>query len=502
MNLPGKNLIWCLLVLAVMSAAGIAREPRDEEEGTKRGTIDFEPCELPGYSGKAFAAAYQVYEDREKVTGRKIDIHIIIIPALSEKPEPDPFFYFEGGPGQGPSSYLGYILEYYQAFRAERDLIFIDQRGTGRSNPLPCPITGDKTSMQTYLADLLEPGYVAHCREYWENKVDLTLYTTSVAADDIDEIRAAMGYTRINISGGSYGTRLAMEYLRRHEETVRTAFLFGVVSPTQMGPASMAKDAEMAMDDLIAACSADPSCSKTFPNFKDNLRKVLDRVRQEPVAVEVDNPWTKQKEKVSLRYGPFVTGLRSLLYSTTRAARVPLLIELAANGDFAPLALYTARYMRGVHSVISDGMYLSVTCSEDIPFMDPAQADRDARGTFLGDYRVRVQSRACALWPRGKIPPDFHQPLHAKVPVLLVSGGVDPATPPHWGRAASLHMTNKLLLSAPNASHNLDLAWPCVASIAARFINNASFEDLDTSCLRETKRPPFLTDPVQLRQPQ
>ena len=478
---------------------GVSANPTDEAK-LQRGEILFEPCEMRGLDGNALCGWYEVYENRETREGRKIKLKVVVVPATNENPKPDPVFFFAGGPGQGAAEIAGFMAQGHSMFRPDRDLVFIDQRGTGESNPLSCPVLGPTDKLQTYLGDMFEAEYVKNCRTELEKKADLTLYTTSIAMDDIDEVRAALGYEKINLKGGSYGTRAAMEYLRRHPDTVRTAILGGIAPPFQAIPADFAKDTERALQRLIKDCGEDEVCSQAFPNFAENLAKVCAQLKKEPVTLEVSNPFTNQKETVTLAYGPFSTGLRSLLYNVQGSARIPLMIKMAANGDWESMAVYTAFYQKNIGEGVADGMYLTITCAEDIPLIDVAKAIESSRGTMLGPYRVQVQVDACKLWPKGKIPAGYNDPVKTDLPILILSGDVDPVTPPYWAEAAAKHMPNSLHVVTPNAAHGMLGAWDCLQPLMTEFLEKASTASLDASCVAKTKRPPVITDPAKLFQ--
>lgn len=465
----------------------------DTPDRLRRPAIELTPYRFEGQPEQFLKGSYEVYEDREALSGRKISIQVMVAPALEPDPLPDPLFLFVGGPGQGAADVALYLARNYKLINSRRDLVMIDQRGTGASNPLDCKPLGPEDQVQTYLGEMFPLEFVQQCREELEKRADLGLYTTDIAMDDIDEIRAALGYEKINLSGGSYGTRAALVYLRRHPESVRAVYIHGV-APTSMAiPGSFAGDAEAAMRALFKDCEADSACNQAYPNFRRQFQEVLDKITEEAVSLNLENPFTKQPETVRLGRAPFITGIRAMLYSTRGASRIPRIVSQCAAGDFEPLTQFVAQYGRGISQGLTNGMYLSVTCAEDVPFIDRKKAFAAAEGTFLGAYRLEQQIGACENWPAKAVARAFLEPVKSDVPVLIISGAVDPVTPPRWGEAAAKHLPNSLHVSVPNASHGMGGPWgDCLQPLVVDFLNRGTVEGLDVSCLAKTKRPPFL----------
>ncbi len=480
----------CLTLAALVSAVAQEASPL---HGPRASAVALKPCKVGGSEG--LCGTYEVWENREAASGRKIAVNIAVLPAMGSKTEPDPIFFFAGGPGQGATETAGLFGPSFADARRKRDLVFVDQRGTGGSNPLRCDVEGPAGKPQTWLVDMFPPEYVDACRRKLEKIADLTLYTTPIAMDDIDEVRAALGYDKINLYGGSYGTRAAAVYMRRHPQTVRAAVLGGAASVFHGIPSTFAQDAQRALDLLIHDCRANADCNRAFPDVRGDLDKALARLRRGPVTVEIPNPYDEDapKETVKLALGPFISGVRSMLYNARNSGYLPLFVHEAAKGNWMPIAQYSARYMRGVKTAVADGLYLSVTCAEDIPFFNATAARKQSRGTFLGDYRVAQQVGACARWPRGVLPDGFSEPVRSDAPVLVLSGELDPVTPPHSGEAAMLGFKNGRHIVVANTAHGMyGPPWTsCIGEIVARFFETGSPEGLDASCAFEIERPPF-----------
>lgn len=456
-------------------------------------TITLTDCEVQGMSGKQKCGTYEVYENRATKTGRKISLNIVVYPATGDKREPDPLFYFAGGPGSAATDDARGFAPELAKIREHRDLVFVDQRGTGKSHPLDCKFynPGDP---QSYLGYFFPLEDIRKCRAELESKADLKLYTTTIAMDDIDEVRAALGYERINLFGGSYGTRAALTYLKRYPQRVRTAILQGVAPTNQHMPADFPVVMERALNGVLAECAADEACNKAFPNLKEETKSVLAQLLKGPVEVEVEKPNSRDRVKVKLSRDLAAEAIRYMLYSPVPATRIPVTLHLAAQGNFVPLAQTALWYRLNLVGTGSNGMYLSITCAEDLPWIKEDEAERFAANTFLGDYRFRQQREACELWPRAKLERGYAEPTKVDVPVLILTGEWDPVTPPAHGDLASKTLPNSLHVVVPQGAHGFGglVGSDCILGLMTQFVARGTTKDIDTSCVKNVRRRPFV----------
>ena len=479
-----------LLLIAVALLATLHTASAVRQNGPKR--LVLSDCEIPRIKGAAKCGTLEVYENRATKTGRKISLNIVVLPATSANREPDPLVYFAGGPGSAATEDAVGIALAFPQIREHRDLLFVDQRGTGRSHPLNC-VFYNPNDLQSYLGYFFPLEDIRKCRTELEPKADLKLYTTTIAMDDMDDVRAALGYEKFNLFGGSYGTRAALTYLKRYPQRVRTAMLQGVSPTNQYMPGDFAQQTERALQGVLAECAADEACNKAFPNLKAETQAVLAQLIKGPVEVEVQKPGSNERVKVKLNRDLAAEAIRYMLYSVVPAGAVPLTIHLAAQGNFAPLAQSALRYRINLVGTGSNGMYLSVTCAEDLPFVKTGEAERLAANTFLGDYRLRQQREACALWPRAEIERDYGGPVRVDVPVLILSGEWDPVTPPANGEAVAKHLKNSLHIVVPHGAHGLDglEGGECIDRIIMDFIGRGITKGIDTACIRNIRRKGF-----------
>lgn len=459
------------------------------------------PCTVPGVKGEARCGTYEVWENREARSGRRIGLKVVVLPATGSPREPDTITFLAGGPGEPASDEIPFVATFFPDLREHHDLLFVDQRGTGGSHPLVCDLDPGKDP-QTALGAFFPADRVRDCRADLEKTSDLRMYTTSSSMDDLDEVRAALGYDKLDLFGDSYGTRAALVYIRRHPDHVRTAVLQGVTPPADVVPLRFPRYAQFSIDSVFNDCAGDAACSKAFPHLSSDLRAILARTAAKPVPVEISDPQTGEPIHVALSRDLLAEALRYLLYQAGTALYVPTLVHQAAGGDFGPLAEFALSSRRELVNGIGTGLYLSVTCSEDLPFIKPADAEREARNTFLGDYRYRDQRAACEAWVRGPIPPDFHEAVRAETPVLLISGSWDPVTPVSDAEQTAATLPHSLSIVIPAGSHGdngLPGADACIASITSAFIDHGGASGVDTSCVKRLHRAPFPTEPLETK---
>jgi pimeloyl-ACP methyl ester carboxylesterase len=436
--------------------------------------------------GPVSEGTFRVFENRSTKQGRQLDLHLVVLHARqAEARKPDPVFYLAGGPGGAATDAVQGQARSW--LRETRDLVFVDQRGTGKSNRLQVPLPGSDEDLQGYLTTHFDVAVFKSALPKLQERADLTQYTTWIAADDLDEVRAALGYEQINLTGGSYGTRMALVYMRQHEPRVRAAILNGVAPIAFVNPLYHARAAQDGFDVLCAELRKDPSYKRAYDRLQEELDEILSRLEQAPAKVVVAHPRTGDDVTVELSRDAFAEALRVLLYYMPTNRQVPRLLHQAHAGDYAPFAEAGIRQNRQLRGALANGMLMSVVGSEDIPRIEPAAIARETKGTFLGDFRVRTQMAVAAIWPRGAVPADYGQPVSVKTPTLLISGTHDPVTPPRWGAEASSHLPNSLHLVVPGAHDGRD--DPRLVAIQRAFLDRASVKDLDVSPALKVKLP-------------
>jgi pimeloyl-ACP methyl ester carboxylesterase len=468
------------LVLLLLAVACAATPPPQGPH------VELTPCRLKNSGVPARCGVLRVPEDRAHPEKRHIDLRIAVVPALAREPAPDPLFLLAGGPGQAATDALGPLLGAFERVRRTRDLVLVDQRGTGASNPLKCEMYEKGAPLAERLrAAALAPATFQKCLEGYD--ADPRFYTSAIAMQDLDDVRAALGYSQINLWGGSYGTRASLVYLRDHGDHARAAILDGVAPPQLILPLYFAADAQRSIDLLFSQCNADAACAKAFPSLPERFNQLLKDLETKPARTHVQDPLTGAWSDVEISRDTFTGGLRGVLYQQDLASLVPLMIDRATKGDFAPFIAGSAALDSGPSSM-SLGMTFSVVCAEDLRGVTLAQAEEQARGTFLGPKGARDFLNICAFWPRGEAPPAAA--IQSNVPVLLLSGELDPATPPKWADLAAQTLPNSVRFVVPGVGHGAT-AEGCVPQLIEKFLEKKDPKNLDASCLTKLQRPPF-----------
>ena len=454
------------------------------------GRAALQPCRLPKLDEPALCGSLEVFEDRRARTGRKLTLRVGVLPSTGPRKAPDPLFVLQGGPGQAATKLAEFYGTTFKTLRREREIVLVDQRGTGDSNPLECALHGDGSDLDRLLGPWFPIAEVKACRERLAASTDLTLYSTPLAMQDLDDVRGWLGYDRINLYGTSYGTLAAQEYLRRYPKRVRSAVLKAVVAPRRDWGVFWAKNTEQAFERIASACAADSACRQAHPDPRSDLASVLERLGKGPLPVEISTP-DGSKARVQLTRSAAVAALRAALGAPATAVGLPRLLHQAAAGNFTDLTTAALQFRRTMGPELSEGMFFTVMCSELIGHLDAKALARESAGTLIGEEPMRELMSACAEWPRSAPPRDLASPPTAEIPVLLISGRLDPSTPPENGDDLARDLRNARHLVVPNGGHSFNNLGGCVEEIIAAFVAKGSVAGLDTSCAERIVLPPF-----------
>jgi pimeloyl-ACP methyl ester carboxylesterase len=467
-----------LAILVRFDASGaIAAETR---------VLQTESCSLPDVAAPARCGVLDVPENPDRPDGRILPIHLAVIPAISGKALPDPIVVLMGGPGEDAIGSAAIYAAKFAPLLADRDLLLVDQRGTGQSAALHCDLFSPAKAADS-LRDVFPLEAVRNCERRLSAGADLTRYTFPYFANDLEQVRRALGYGQVNLFAGSYGTRAAQVYLRAFPQSVRTAYLGSVVPIDATGPLSFAKTEEAALETLFAACAADPVCHAAFPDLRDEFRHIRERLDSGKVRV----PISGHKEPVPLGGGRVAEWFRSQLYRPGNAAALPWMIHRAAAGDWAPIVDGILSDSREADGALSFGLFFAITCSEDLAFLREQDVAVETQGTFLGDYRLRQQQAACKPWPKATLPDGYRNPVQSSVPTLFVTGDLDGGTPLWFTDRVAGGFSNHATLVAHGQGHT---EWSnCVAETYQLLVRSGSVQGLAADSCPVAPRPPFKT---------
>lgn len=481
-KLTASALLALALALGAAAAASAAAEP-----------APLQSCRLRGVEHAALCGVLRRPLDPQapaRPDARSFDLHFAVLPALSRNKKPDPVFFFAGGPGQSAIDLAGPVGRLLARFSTRRDIVLIDQRGTGRSAPLRCDDDGLAGRPLREATDpALQQQALTRCRLALQQLPhgDLRHYTTTIAMQDAEAVRLALGAGPVNLVGVSYGTRAALEYVRQFPQAVRRVVLDGVAPPDMVLPASFAVDGQAALDALLDWCQADVACRQQHPALRAQWQRLRAAL---PRDVTLQHPLSGRDESLRLTTDMLDGLVRTSLYSPLLASALPLAIDAAATGRWTPLVgLAQALSGGGRAGALAQGMHFSVICAEDQPLFERAGP---VPGTDFGGSWSELYRQTCASWPRGHVQADFYRVPPAAVPVLLLSGAIDPATPPrHGDRVAQALGPKARHVVVPNAGHGV-LGLGCLRDLVYRFINvddEAAALTQDLTCADGLPRP-------------
>jgi pimeloyl-ACP methyl ester carboxylesterase len=493
-NYPTLSLLLTFgLFCACAGPVGATERPTTASVDASASPLVLTPCQLEDPAKVSVVLAecgnLSVPENPSDAGGRPISLRVARVPAINRRKQPDPLFVLAGGPGMAATMFYASAAFPFERIHRDRDIVLVDQRGTGKSNLLNCTLDDN----ELYRATEAEIAAGArHCRMTLEKNARLEFYTTSVAVQDLDKVRAALGYERINLYGVSYGTRVAQHYVRRFPSRTRSVILDGVVPPQLvLGPAT-ALNAEQALARILARCAHDPECSNHFGDPSISYRALRSSLQEHPMPVSLADPTSGASSNFEFTGYHLATVLRLASYTAEQAALLPLMLHDATkSANFTPLASQFLLVSRSVGDAVAYGMHNSVICSEDVPFWDPAKVNRaELEKTYLGTAQLDSLKSLCSDWPRGPVDSDFHAPLHSDVPALLLSGSDDPVTPPSDAEIARQGFSHSLHIVSKGFGHG-QLVAPCVDRVMATFVNRGTVQNLDASCVQHDRPMPF-----------
>lgn len=461
----------------------------------------FAPCQrdattaLAELVAESLCSTYSVPENYDDPDGRHIELKVMVIPSLSDLTEPDPLFLLAGGPGQAATD-LVQVAQVFSRTRTERDIVLVDQRGTGELSPFDCQIDEEESeALQEQDPDfdalmLIQLDVLRECLQSMDASPQY--YTTDIAMRDLDAIRDYLGYSQLNLWGASYGSRAALAYLQAYPANTR-AVVIDAIAPTAITlPLYNERDASASLQALFDDCAADTQCASAYPELQAHYLELLDKLSTpQPISYMDDSDYSVTE--ATLSDYEFLNFIRQVLYSREAQRLIPLIIEQAWQENYRPMQALFSQYSE---AQINQGMFLSVICNEDFALHN------DALLADLADPDYLVTSamfntfvlEACAIWPKREVPASYFAPVTEDNPVLIFSGSLDPITPPVWGELVHDSLPNSQHFVVEGFGHGT-LFTQCTAGIMSAFIENGSLDELETDCIDNFKRRPFIVTP-------
>lgn len=447
-----------------------------------------EGCYIKGFSERLTCGFVAVPENYEQPEGKQIDIHYAIIPSIQENAQPDPLLILAGGPGQAATELTPMIARIFADVRKQRDIVLIDQRGTGKSNPLSCDVNRPDELVRSDDEQALDE-VAAECLAQYPD-VDVAQYNTPNAIRDFERVREALNITQWNLYGGSYGSRVGLKYLQQAPEAVRTATL-DAVAPPQVVIGPFGFNGSLAFDNMVQDCQQQQPCVQRFPNLKQEYNQVMQSLAQQSVLLETLDPLSAEPITIRLTPGRFSSVVRLALYNPSTRQLLPYAISEANATNYKPILGLMGGTTTAVQNSIYLGLMLSVVCREDLPRATDSLLQQDANNEFIGGKTGEAFVALCKGWQTEPAPADFAAPVESEKPVLLLSGTQDPVTPPRWADIAARTLPNSLHVIAPYAGHTI-AGHTCANKIVAQFVRSGNVKELDTQCVKQRKLAPFV----------
>lgn len=459
----------------------------------KQRMAEFGPCQRTSVTALAEVvdqsrcSTFEVLENPDDPNGRKIPLKIMVVPALTADPELDPVVILAGGPGQAATDLVMLARVFYRA-RQQRDILLVDQRGTGELSPLQCDIDIDEDiafSLEETLA--LQHETIPQCLQQMDAAPQF--YTTDLAMHDLEAIRQYLGYNQFNLWGGSYGTRAALAFLRMYPDSVRSVIIDGVAPPDIALPTFIERDASAALEKVFVDCAEQSVCATAYPNLRQHYVELLDRLQQ-PQKIMLRDGVDNSEREVTVSRDMIVAVLRFTLYGRETQRLTPYLIEQTYAGNFQPLAGITTPA-----AGVNNAMMASVLCNEDIHLVNIGAVKDGDKSNYLirSPLFTDPMMLSCELWPKRKVPDEYFDPVVSDKPVLIFSGALDPVTPPSWGEQVAKTLSNSRHFVVDGFAHNT-MSSICTGNMLNTFVETADINSVKTECLEKLTRRPFFVN--------
>ena len=437
--------------------------------------LQLEPCMLLGQF-EARCGTFAVPEDRTRGGGRTISLRVVVLPARDGGSKPDPIVYIAGGPG---GSAVGGGVELYSAFsglNVSRDVVLVDQRGTGGSNPLAC--RPPRAELRTVAA---VRAFMTACLTSLD--ADPRHYTTIPAMDDLAEVLGALGYRQVNLYGGSYGATAVQYFLAQHPARVRTAIMDGGTLLDVPIFEIYGRNGQRGLRLILERCADTPRCAARYPRVRREVFEVMAVLRRKPARVR----------KTVLDASAAATAIQTLTRSPGGAAEIPWLAHRARMRDWAPLAR-VVRQTAGPSPVLV--MYWSIVCNEHWARRNPRLTAVAARGTYLAEATsrdTRGTAAVCSVMPKSAQPAWTKTRIRSDKPVLLIVGGADPQDPLSNVSNAKRELPGSRTVVVPNGGHG-SIQLGCMPRVAEQFVDRGTAAGLDAGCVARYRPPAFRLD--------
>lgn len=445
--------------------------------------LELKPCfigaENSGVSTAAHCGQLSVPENRNQ-PDKMIDLNIAVIKSNFKEKLADPVLLLAGGPGQGAVDTFASTVRIYAQLLPQRDVVLVDQRGTGDSNPLRCEIDPEEFEALSDMSSDAWKTWTKDCRQSLD--ADTQQYTTTAAIEDLEAVRKALKVKQWNLYGGSYGTRKALTYMSMYPDAIRSAVLDGVVSQEEALGVSHEANLNSTLSRIFKLCQANVDCATAFGDAEQQMWRFLDQLKEQPITLRLQNSSSGEFEEVVMTREYAVIALRMFAYSPETMGLIPLMVSLANHGQPETMAYQAQMVMNSLNQGLNNALEISVSCAEDVPFMP---TETNVSNSLFGDDLFELMHARCELWDSIAVDEAFKAPVQSDIPTLLLSGEYDPVTPPEFAEKTMQTLSNAQHLVAKGQGHIVSTRG-CMPKIVGAFIKDPETE-LDTSCMKNFK---------------
>jgi pimeloyl-ACP methyl ester carboxylesterase len=474
-----------LLAISLFSFSSMLLASNVDEKNNDE-ILTLENCHLKGIQSQVQCGTLKVPENYNLPNGEKISVNFAVLPAIDNSQNKTPLMFLAGGPGQAAVELAAHIFTTFNEIRKSHDIILVDQRGTGKSHPLECD---DNSTSNVY--DIIPENFseqeLKDCLAQF--KGDFSQYNSENAIRDFDAVRGALGHNKIHIYGGSYGTRAGLVYMRMFPDSLKSVVLDSV-GPIEVPIGTFGQSAARSFNLLLDSCQNDDHCNAAYPDLATEYKAVVARLEQAPIKLEIAHPRLGTKTDFVLSRSKFISNLRLQLYSMQTRTLVPLIIHQAFLGNYQPMIGLIAMSDGGIGMYV--GLTLNIVCNEDLPKITQAMFTADANNDFGGNDSHNAWLQACPLWPKYSVDESFYNSVTANIPTLILSGNLDPVTPPSNGEKSAATLTNSHHIVSKHSAH-IVASTACGVDIVNEFLETLNPKGLDESCLAELKGETFMT---------
>ena len=448
-----------------------------------------------GYKDSLLLGELDVFENRETQSGRKISLSVAITPALVRDSLKEPIFVIDGGPGIGAFHQSYFYTEMDTNYRRYHDIVYVDVRGTGKSNPLHCLELQTNSTPQEYFLDPYPKEELEACLEKYKDSVDFNFYKTKYIVEDLEEVRRWLGYKKINLLGISFGGKVSLMYMDRYPESIHRVVLHAPDAPNIDHVSKRGRYGQRALDKLFDYCKKDSLCNSNYPNIRQEFQSLMTRHKASRVThiITLD----ESTQEIMMPWLPIGRKLASMLYHDDSYVQIPYIVHEAFQENYTPLADAMQLTNTDTRYFMAYGMWLSNICAEDIP-QATENYDSIEKETFLSDYLYQTRRTACDTWVVNPAEMSSYERVISDIPTLVLSGDLDPTLPPETGVEIVSSLSNGQHIIIPYMGHMFsDLSnLECYDNYVLAFFDNKK-NLLKRDCFKEMKPKQFKLAPTK-----